>query len=233
MSPFRQGQEPHSLHGKGIFSSASRVGRALSAVGLEGLPLTGLFVIWYAIGLLLMVFWEVPEPLRFANGVFLCLYAVSLCELTARGLQLRGDAQERFAGTSIGWSRLLPPALGIAAGTFAVEWTGVHTGYPFGEYGYNSTLGMMLGGVPWTMGLAWVGVILNGVMLSSARSRLARAFETGVWVVLLDLVLDPVAEARGFWDWAGDGSYYGIRPLTLSAGSSLERCCRCCCLSGR
>ena len=46
MSPFRQGQEPHSLHGKGIFSSGlGRVGRALSAVGLEGLPLTGLFVI--------------------------------------------------------------------------------------------------------------------------------------------------------------------------------------------
>ena len=96
----------------------------------------------------------------------------SACVSLLRGACSCGAMRRRkFAGTSIGWSRLLPPALGIAAGTFAVEWTGVHTGYPFGEYGYNSTLGMMLGGVPWTMGLAWVGVISERSHVTLLRSQ--------------------------------------------------------------
>nr|WP_285891233.1 carotenoid biosynthesis protein [Paenibacillus pasadenensis] len=154
-----------------------------------------LFLIWYAVGFVLMVFGEVPRQLEFANGVFLALFALSLSELAAEGL---------------GWRRLALPLLLVSLGTFAVEWVGTHTGFPFGEYTYADMLGSLVSGVPWTMGLAWVGVMLCGALLSTARSRVWRAIETGAWVLALDAVLDPVAEARGFWDWAGGGFYYGI-----------------------
>ncbi|PLT48221.1 carotenoid biosynthesis protein [Paenibacillus sp. FSL W8-1187] len=177
-------------------AAARRPGPPLLArIGLGGLPLTAFFLVWYAVGFVLQVFAEVPPALSFASGVFLVLYALSGLELLA---------------VRTGWRRLAVPALLIAAGTFAVEWVGTHTGFPFGEYVYTDELGRMLSGVPWTMGLAWIGVIAGGALLSGRTSRTRRALETGLWVVLLDLVLDPVAEARGFWDWAGGGFYYGI-----------------------
>ncbi len=180
-------------------------------------PVAALFAVWYSIGFLLLVFAEVPKPLEFSNGVFLVLYALCLCELAAIGIGAVRKHQEEVLSRPVGWSRLALSAAGIAAGTFAVEYAGVHTGFPFGSYRYENTLGSLLGGVPWTMGLAWVGVVLNGALLSGSRGRLARALETGAWVVLLDLVLDPVAEARGFWHWQDGGAYYGI-PAANFAG---------------
>ncbi|CDN42485.1 hypothetical protein BN871_BK_00080 [Paenibacillus sp. P22] len=166
-------------------------------------PVTALFAVWYSVGFLLMVFSEVPKPLEFSNGVFLVLYALCLCELAATGIGAVPKHRDEALSRPVGWSRLALSAAGIAAGTFAVEYAGVHTGFPFGTYRYENTLGSLLGGVPWTMGLAWVGVILNGALLSGSRGRLVRALETGAWVVLLDLVLDPVAEARGVLALAG------------------------------
>jgi len=180
-------------------------------------PVTALFAVWYSVGFLLMVFSEVPKPLEFSNGVFLVLYALCLCELAATGIGAVPKHRDEALSRPVGWSRLALSAAGIAAGTFAVEYAGVHTGFPFGSYRYENTLGSLLGGVPWTMGLAWVGVILNGALLSGSRGRLVRALETGTWVVLLDLVLDPVAEARGFWHWQDGGAYYGI-PAANFAG---------------
>ncbi|WP_342745684.1 carotenoid biosynthesis protein [Paenibacillus herberti] len=183
----------------GLRDAPSGVSRAFhllaERLGVSELPRTLFFVGWYAIGLLLMVFAEVPRSLEFANGVFLVLYALSLSELAA---------------IRTGWKRLLMPVLLISIGTFAVEWVGTHTGFPFGAYTYSDTLGALVSGVPWTMGLAWVGVIISGALISASGNRWLRALETGVWVLLLDLVLDPVAAARGFWDWADGGPYYGI-----------------------
>nr|MDH3108965.1 hypothetical protein [Bacillus altitudinis] len=38
--------------------------------------LSWVFVGWYVVGLILMVFFEVPAWLQFANGIFLVLYAL-------------------------------------------------------------------------------------------------------------------------------------------------------------
>ncbi|WP_157967397.1 MULTISPECIES: carotenoid biosynthesis protein [Paraliobacillus] len=101
----------------------------------------------------------------------------------------------------------------IALITFGIEAISVATGYPFGSYNYTNTLGHLIAGVPFTIAIAWVGVILNSMLLSNQKSKTKRAVETGVWVVVLDLILDPVAEKLIFWEWHGTGAYFGI-PLS-------------------
>ncbi|WP_435171310.1 carotenoid biosynthesis protein [Paenibacillus glycanilyticus] len=154
-------------------------------------PLRLLFLGWYACGLLLMLTVGVPDALTFSNGLFLVLYALY-------ALRIEAGLQEKAVIRSV-------RALGIAAAAFLAEVLGVATGWPFGEYVYTSELGFLVAGVPITMTCAWVGVVTNAVMLAEdSSSRMTRAVKTGLWTVLLDLVLDPVASARGMWIW-GDG----------------------------
>ncbi|MGA3882591.1 carotenoid biosynthesis protein, partial [Bacillus pumilus] len=72
--------------------------------------------------------------------------------------------------------------------TFPVEWVGIPTGFPFGAYDYSPTLGFLVAGVPLTIAFAWVGVFFNSLFLSSQQSKWRRAVETGIWIVLLDLI---------------------------------------------
>ncbi|MHA7962602.1 carotenoid biosynthesis protein [Paenibacillus sp. CAU 1782] len=155
-----------------------------------------LFVFWYVVGLLLMLTVGVPDWLAFSNGLFLVFFAC--CALDV----------ERLLGEKvvIRWGRAF--AAGLL--TFSVEWLGVATGWPFGTYHYSSVLGFSLGGVPLTIAFAWAGVIVTAVLLSDSGSKWLRAFWVGLCTVIFDLVLDPVAYARSFWSWEGDGGYYGI-----------------------
>jgi len=163
------------------------------------LVLYPLFLIWYSIGLVLQLFWYVPSSLAFSKAVFLVFYALCLLEL--------------IGNTTGMWKSLLKGAAAIAVITFLVEAVSVATGFPFGSYDYTNTLGPLIIGVPFTIALAWVGVILNSLLLSNQKSKTLRAIETGAWVVVLDLILDPVAEKLHFWEWRGVGAYFGI-PLT-------------------
>lgn len=47
-----------------------------------------------------------------------------------------------------------------------LEWLGVHSGWPFGEYGYTSVLGGLIYGIPWSNFVAWfvVGGLLSMVL---------------------------------------------------------------------
>lgn len=172
---------------------------------------------WYAIGALLLIFFSVPQGLQFSNGLFLVFYA-----FYAGGLIVNGTERPFVAAPSVIFSprlrpvRLLVSAALIWTGGMAVEWFGVHTGHLFGSYGYSGILGPLLYGVPVTLGFAWIAVVCNAVLLcrdfgqSGWRLRLLRAVQVGFWIVLLDLVLDPVAHARGFWTWGEGGGFYGV-----------------------
>jgi putative membrane protein len=90
----------------------------------------------------------------------------------------------------------------------------VHTHWPFGEYSYSGFFGIHLFSVPVTLGFAWIAVVGNSALLSGGGStwtgKLIRAVKTGFWAIVLDLVLDPVAHARGFWQWQASGGFYGV-----------------------
>ncbi|MCD1261027.1 carotenoid biosynthesis protein [Paenibacillus athensensis] len=158
-----------------------------------------LFWGWYAVGLLLMLFFRVPEALGFANGLFLLLYA-----LYAISLRLPSASGSRLL-------RIAPALLAIALLAFGVEWLGTTTGMPFGAYVYTATLGIGLFGVPAAVAAAWVGVVVNtSLLIPRGVSRPLRALTIGALATGLDLVLDPVAHARGLWRWDETAGLYGV-----------------------
>ncbi|MFP4975433.1 carotenoid biosynthesis protein [Paenibacillus sp. CN-4] len=177
----------------------------------------GIFWIWYSIGAVLLLGPGVPAVLGFANGFFLMLFGLYALVLIKKGL-LKTSLSGRSVSSHGLW-RLWASAACIWTGGMALEWVGVHSGRLFGTYQYSDILGPHWFGVPVTLGFAWIGVVGTAVLLSrdfgQSGFRLAavRSVQTGVWAVLLDLVLDPVAYARGFWNWKQDSggmSFYGV-----------------------
>ncbi|WP_182200604.1 carotenoid biosynthesis protein [Paraliobacillus salinarum] len=160
-----------------------------------------IFVFWLVVGFILQVFWEVPDFLAFSKPLFLVFYAFALVELTMK--QVKPVSRYFFA------------LIIVCLVTFFIEAWSVATGFPFGTYHYSAILGPKFFGVPITIALAWVGVLLNSLYVATQRNKHLRAIETGIWIVVIDLILDPVAEASLFWEWGGSGSggYFGI-PLS-------------------
>ncbi|MBB3112893.1 putative membrane protein [Paenibacillus phyllosphaerae] len=157
-----------------------------------------LFVFWYACGLALMLTFGVPEWLSFSNGLFLVLFTCY-----ALSIERKLGEPAKVSGVRAGL---------VALVTFGLESIGVATGYPFGAYQYSTILGLSVAGVPVAIALAWVGIIACAVMVVAVGSKWLRAGLVGGIALILDLVLDPVAYARGFWLWEGDPSlgYYGV-----------------------
>jgi putative membrane protein len=98
--------------------------------------------------------------------------------------------------------------------TFAlvVEIIGSKTGWPFGSYVYDDSLGLKLAGVPVIVPFAWI--MMAHPVLTAAR-RIA-----GNWVFLYggvalaawDLFLDPLMVAQGNWSWVVTGAHIPFQP---------------------
>ena len=90
---------------------------------------------------------------------------------------------------------------------FLVEFLGVHTGWPFGDYNYSEKLGWQLFGVPLLIPLAWFMMmypcwIIANKITSGRWQRIAIAS----WLMATwDLYLDPQMVNEGYWLWQ-DGS---------------------------
>jgi uncharacterized membrane protein len=105
----------------------------------------------------------------------------------------------------------------------SVEIAGVHTGIPFGEYHYSSSLGVRIAGVPIIAGLAWTMLAWPAALVAR---RLANSIPVrvlvGAWALASwDLFLDPQMVAAGHWQWAHPDLHLpgvpGV-PLTNFAG---------------
>jgi putative membrane protein len=115
-----------------------------------------------------------------------------------------------------------------------LEYVGVNTGVPFGEYSYTGVLVPDLpGGVPVAIGFAWLLIVVAGLFTArrTVQSRVqspeslvtlhrleTRDFGLGtsllgaLLAVGLDLLLEPVAyQVKGYWVWLEGGpGYYGV-----------------------
>ena len=106
---------------------------------------------------------------------------------------------------------------------YAIEYVGVTTGLPYGEFYYGVDLGPVIGGVPLGLPVFFVPLVMNGYLLcllllgSRARSAAVRLPVVVACVVAMDLVLDPGAVALGFWVYPDGGPIYGV-PLSNYAG---------------
>jgi len=93
-----------------------------------------------------------------------------------------------------------------------IEVLGVHTGWPFGIYQYDASLGLQIFGVPLLVPFAWVMMVHPALL---AARRIA-----GNWVFLYggallaawDLFLDPQMVAAGRWKWEVTGSHVPFTP---------------------
>lgn len=170
------------------------------------------FYFWMSIGLTLMLTFGVPNTLGFSNALFLVFYAAYAFVLLRLAMEPTAAEARRPERPLL---RLTLGAVGIWLGGMGIEWSGVHTGWPFGGYHYSWILGPHLFGVPITLGLAWIAVIGSSALIAgpgrpTLPGRLWKAVQIGTWTVLIDFVLDPAAASRGFWHWSGEGGFYGI-----------------------
>lgn len=101
---------------------------------------------------------------------------------------------------------------------FAVEITGVATGFPYGAFSYSDRLGPKIAGlVPYTLPVSWAPLVLGAVAATEPLGRRSGRRGGTLWVgcatlllVAVDGVLDPGAAHLGFWTWVEGGAYYGV-----------------------
>jgi putative membrane protein len=121
-------------------------------------------------------------------------------------------------------TRRLPVALAFlvvtAAVGFAVESVGTRTGYPFGSYLYNSSLGPRLRDVPLVIPLAWTMMAWPALAVARRLSnkRIGVALVGGWALASWDLFLDPQMVRAGHWHWTYPTPGVQGIPLTNYAG---------------
>ncbi|WP_435068447.1 bisanhydrobacterioruberin hydratase [Haloplanus sp. C73] len=152
----------------------------------------------------------VPDPLAFHPLLIL------LGTLVMRSPLLVGVAPlvDRRAGVGI---------LALAGYAYAIEFVGLRTAWPYGEFHYAIDLGPTIAGVPVGLPVFFLPLVCNAYLLSllllgrRARSAAIRLPAVIGTVVAMDLVLDPGAVALGFWAYTDGGPVYGV-PLSNFAG---------------
>jgi putative membrane protein len=108
-------------------------------------------------------------------------------------------------------------------GGFAVEVLGVHTGVPFGHYGYSGSLGARVLGVPLVIAFAWPMLAWPAALAARrlVSPFLARVVLGGWALAVWDIFLDPQMVAAGHWRWFDTSPHLpGVPavPLTDYAG---------------
>tara|TARA_B100000073_G_scaffold241454_1_gene202468 strand:- start:59 stop:850 length:792 start_codon:yes stop_codon:yes gene_type:complete len=108
------------------------------------------------------------------------------------------------------------------------EIIGSKTGYIFGgkyQYHKDNTPGYLIYGVPVLIPIAWFGIIYMCINFCYHITKINFPYDinfnsyfiilTSIFVVLLDLVLDPIAVDEKRWEWQSPGSYYGVPILNF------------------
>ena len=91
----------------------------------------------------------------------------------------------------------------IAIFGFFLEVIGVNTGYIFGDYVYESTLGWKLFNTPLIIGINWL-ILSYAVVYTFSRfvkHKIITAFLCACMLLLLDFLIEPVAMNYDFWTW--------------------------------
>lgn len=93
----------------------------------------------------------------------------------------------------------------VGLGGWLAEAVGTNTGLLFGEYAYGPVLGPKLLGVPLILAGNWLIVVyaIAGTLEQTRFPNWAFALTGAAIATLLDALIEPVAIAYDFWDWAG------------------------------
>jgi putative membrane protein len=87
-----------------------------------------------------------------------------------------------------------------------VELIGVHTGYLFGDYAYGGSLGVKFYDVPIIIGINWgmLVIISASVAQRFQMNKFLQAVVASLFMLLLDVLIEPVAVESDYWTWEGD-----------------------------
>lgn len=87
--------------------------------------------------------------------------------------------------------------------TFSLEVVGVKTGMIFGNYKYGDVLGLKLLDTPLIIGFNWVITVLGALNLAIllTKKSFTVIFFTGLFAILFDFLLEPVAIKFDYWKW--------------------------------
>ncbi|QHE51977.1 carotenoid biosynthesis protein [Pontibacillus sp. HMF3514] len=156
------------------------------------------FLIWYGCGFILLSFNLIPPALQWANAVFLILSGIigGIYFIKMYGL-IKGLAYSLFVGVL----------------SVLVEHVGVQYQWWFGHYTYEQDFGPMVGGVPITIGFAWLMVIAGSheIAKTISSNRILFVVLGSLLAVMIDLILDPVAFiVKEYWIWVEGGIFYDI-----------------------
>lgn len=155
--------------------------------------------------MLLITFFLVVLPPSYHIPIVSSAFIVLLA-LPAFGVALRADVK-----------RGLFAILAIGAFSILIESIGILTGFPYSSFTYSDTIGMKLGVVPWTVFFAWPPLVFGTWAFAKKLWPKHALWLAPLLLVAVDVVLDPVNTALGFWIWAKDGLFYGV-PLVNFAG---------------
>jgi lycopene beta-cyclase len=102
----------------------------------------------------------------------------------------------------------------VAVLSWAVEFLGSSTGFPFGSYDYTDRLQPQLFHVPLLIPVAWLMMLAPAwavaATLVSPKRLFLFALVSGLAITAWDLFLDPQMVAWGLWIWEEQGGYFGI-----------------------
>ena len=93
-----------------------------------------------------------------------------------------------------------------------VEYLGVKTGWPFGTYTYDASLGFAILGVPLVVPFAWI-MMAHPILIAARKTFpnwvfLAGGFGLMAW----DLFLDPQMVTAHRWSWEASGPHVPFQP---------------------
>jgi putative membrane protein len=153
----------------------------------------------------ILTFFVVSLPASYHYATVSSLFIV-LLSLPAFGAAFSADKQKGFFAI-------------LVVGIFAllIETIGVLTGFPYTPFTYAESLGGKLGVVPWTVFFAWPPLVFGVWALTKKLWTRRAVFLAPLFLVGIDLVLDPVNTGLGFWLWEQTSWYYGV-PLLNFAG---------------
>ncbi len=181
----------------------------VSAESVVGVWIWRLFLIWTAVGAVVMVaglnaanvghWFSSPKVQPIAAPLLGYADLVWMTFATAV-VYLRVTATE-------GLARARASAAVILIGSAAIEWCGERTGIPFGPYLYTDAFGpLILGVLPIAIPLAWTVTLLGSrILVLHFRPTISRwqlAFSVALIAVATDLNLEFIAwKVRGYWIW--------------------------------
>jgi putative membrane protein len=105
--------------------------------------------------------------------------------------------------------------------SLAVEAIGVKSGWPFGRYTYDHSLGIRILGVPLLVPFAWI-MLSYPIFIAARRAAAHWVFiYGGIGLMIWDLFLDPQMVDAGRWSWKLVGPHVPFEPqipLSNAAG---------------